>query len=126
MSDSKSNLDSGSIDKEKLLVKYQTLLLTVWDCILPTLGRVSTMTIVKRAITLTQSQHPDIANLEVTSEGLKFERLREHLAQSETSSLLAAFQALIANLIDLLKTLTGDILMQQLLEIIENNNIEIY
>jgi hypothetical protein len=126
MSDSKSNLDSGSIDKEKLLVKYQTLLLTVWDCILPTLGRVSTMTIVKRAITLTQSQHPDIANLEVTSEGLKFERLREHLAQSETSSLLAAFQALISNLIDLLKTLTGDILMQQLLEIIENNNIEIY
>jgi hypothetical protein len=84
------------------------------------------MTIVKRAITLTQSQHPDIANLEVTSEGLKFERLREHLAQSETSSLLAAFQALISNLIDLLKTLTGDILMQQLLEIIENNNIEIY
>jgi hypothetical protein len=120
MSDSKSNFHRESIDKEKSLTRYERLLATIWEQILPTLGTISVITIVKRAITLTQTEYPIISCLDVTPEGLSFQRLREQLTEIDNGLLLAAFQALIANLIDLLQTLTGNILKQKILEIIEH------
>jgi hypothetical protein len=119
MSDSTSNFHRESIDKENSLARYEGLLATIWEQILPTLGNISVITIVKRAITLTQNEHPIIGYLDVTPDGLAFQRLREQLTRIDNASLLAAFQALIANLIDLLQTLTGNILRQKILEIVE-------
>lgn len=109
--------------KEEVLEIYEDLFKTIWNRILPTLGRVTVIAIVERALVLTREKYPSLAHLEVTPEGLSFEILRKRLPEEERMNLREALKELIANLIDILAMLTGDILVRQLLREIEGRKL---
>jgi hypothetical protein len=105
--------------KEEVLAVYDDLLQTIWDRIQPTLGRVTVMAIVERSLTLTRESYPSLAPLQVTEQGLSFEALREQIGNEERITLRDGLKELVANLIDILAMLTGDILVKQLIKEIE-------
>lgn len=105
--------------KEEVLAIYQDLLQTIWNCILPTLGRVTVMAIMERALAVTQETYPVLGHLRVTNEGVSFERLQQRVDEAEREVLREALKELIATLIDILAMLTGDILVRQVIKEIE-------
>jgi hypothetical protein len=108
--------------KEEVLEIYEELLQTVWNRILPTLGRVTVMAIMERAIILTKESYPIVERLEVTSDGLSFDSLRSSMNESELEVIREALRELVADLIDILAMLTGDILVQQLIKEIDGRH----
>jgi hypothetical protein len=109
--------------KEEVLAVYDDLLQTIWNRILPTLGRVTVMAIVERSLTLTKASYPPLEHLQVTEEGLSFEALREQIGNAERVTLRDGLKELVANLIDILAMLTGDILVRQLIKEIEGSSL---
>jgi hypothetical protein len=105
--------------KEEVLEIYNDLLRTIWDRILPTLGRVTVMAIMERALVLTQEQYSVVGYLQVTSEGVSFRGLSRNMSEEDNQVIRDGLKELIANLIDILAMLTGDILVRQLLQEIE-------
>jgi hypothetical protein len=108
--------------KEEVLEIYEELLQTVWDRILPTLGRVTVMAIMERAITLTRDSFPVVSRLKVSPDGLVFDELRSRVEASELDTIREALRELVADLIDILAMLTGDILVQQLIKEIDGRH----
>jgi len=108
--------------KGEVLEIYEELLQTVWDRILPTLGQVTTMAIMGRAIVLTKESFAIVDRLEVSSEGLSFDDLRDSMSESEQEVIREALRELVANLIDILAMLTGDVLVQQLIKEIDGRH----
>ncbi|MEQ8995225.1 MAG: hypothetical protein RID53_01825 [Coleofasciculus sp. B1-GNL1-01] len=109
--------------KEEVLEIYEDLLGTIWHRILPTLGRVTVIAIMDRALAITQDDYPLIEHLHTTAQGIDFEPLRQRLGEEERLLLRDALKELIANLIDILAMLTGDILVRQLLRDIEERKL---
>lgn len=105
--------------KEEVLETYDDLLKTIWNRILPTLGRVTVIAIMERALVLTKERYPLIGQLEVTQDGVSFTMLRQHIQDEDRQVIREALKELITNLIDILAMLTGDILVKQLLQEIE-------
>ena len=109
--------------KEEVLEIYEDLLQTIWNRIMPTLGRVTVTAIMQRALVLTAEKYPLIAHLQTTAEGVSFESLRDRLNEEGKLALRDALKELITNLIDILAMLTGDILVRQLLKEIEGRQL---
>jgi hypothetical protein len=109
--------------KEEVLEIYEDLLQTIWNRIMPTLGRVTVTAIMERALTLTAEKYPLIKHLQVTMEGVSFEVLRQHLGEERKPILREALKDVVTNLIDILAMLTGDILVRQLLKEIEERRL---
>jgi hypothetical protein len=105
--------------KEEVLEIYEDLLQTIWNRITPTLGRVTVMAIVERTVALTKETYQVVDHLQVTPEGLSFDELRQQMGDEEREALREALKELVANLIDILAMLTGDILVRQLIKEIE-------
>jgi hypothetical protein len=105
--------------KEEVLDIYNDLLKTIWNRILPTLGRVTVMAIMERALVLTEESYAIIGYLKVTSEGVSFRTLSQNVKDEDNQIIREGLKELIANLIDILAMLTGDILVKQLLQEIE-------
>jgi hypothetical protein len=105
--------------QDEVMAIYEDLLRTIWDRIVPTLGRVTVSAILDRSISTTAEHYPFLKHLAVTREGLSFQTLREHLGDQEQQALREAMKELVANLIDLLAVLTGDILVRRLLSEVE-------
>lgn len=105
--------------KEEVLKIYEDLLQTIWNRILPTLGRVTVSAIMERALALTAEDFPSVGRLQVTNDGLSFDQLRVRVGEEERDVLRDALRELVANLIDILAMLTGDILVRQLIKEIE-------
>jgi hypothetical protein len=108
--------------KEEIIQIYEDLLKTIWEQTLPTIGMVTLIAIVERALVLTKENYPTIGYLKATTEGISFEILRQKLREEELLLLKEACKELILNLIDILGVLTGDILVGQLLQQIESIN----
>ncbi len=109
----------SSIENEiqnSVLEIYEDLLGTVWAKILPTLGTVTVVTIVQRAVNRTSKAHPILIHLDVSDSGLSFEKIREHLGEADRDELRNSFKDLIANLFDILAKLTGNIIVKQLIK----------
>ena len=105
--------------KQEILEIYEELLRTVWDRIQPTLGRATVIAITERALVLTREHFPVIEQLTVGPDGLVFDQLRESMGESEVSAIREALQELVADVIDILAILTGDVLVKQLVTEIE-------
>lgn len=101
--------------KQEALEIYDELLRTVWDRILPTLGRATVVAITERALALTQEHFPIIERLKVGPDGLVFDGLRESMGESDIAVIRDALRELVADLIDILAILTGDTLVKQLI-----------
>lgn len=109
--------------KASVLEIYADLLSTVWAKIMPTLGTVTVVTIVQRAISRTAKNHEVLGSLTVTDAGISFEKLREHIGENQRDELKNAFKELIANLFDILAKLTGNIIVQQLIKEVDGLDI---
>lgn len=105
--------------QDEVMAIYEDLLRTIWERIVPTLGRVTVSAILDRSISTTAERYPFLKQLVVTRDGLSFQTLREHLGDREQQALREAMKELVANLIDLLAVLTGDILVRHLLSEVE-------
>jgi hypothetical protein len=103
---------------------YEDLLGTVWAKISPTLGTVTVVTIMQRAINRTSENHRVLGHLTVSETGPSFTKIREHLGQEEKDELKDGFRELIANLFDILAKLTGNIIVQQLIKEVDGLDIE--
>jgi hypothetical protein len=108
--------------KEEVLEIYEELLQTIWDRILPTLGRVTVIAIMERAIALTKGNFPIVERLEVSPDGLLFDDLRSSVSESELAAIREALRELVADLIDILAMLTGDILVDRLIKEIDGRH----
>jgi hypothetical protein len=104
----------------EVLKIYQDLLQVIWNRILPTVGQVTIMTIMERALVLTKEKYSLISYLHITPQGISFEELFLRLEQEEGLKIQEAFKKLVVNVFDILTLLTGDILSQQLLVELES------
>jgi hypothetical protein len=105
--------------QDEVMAIYEDLLRTIWERIVPTLGRVTVSAILDRSISTTAERYPFLKQLAVNRDGLSFQTLREHLGNREQQALREAMKELVTNLIDLLAVLTGDILVRRLLNEVE-------
>ena len=105
--------------KEEIVDIYEDLFRTIWDRIMPTLGLVTTATIMERAIYLTRQRFEALQYLEVTDEGLDFSELRERVSEKDKGTLKEGFKDLVANLFDILAKLTGNVIVSQLEKLVE-------
>ncbi|AFZ36844.1 hypothetical protein Sta7437_3338 [Stanieria cyanosphaera PCC 7437] len=104
----------------EILKIYQDLLQVIWNKILPTLGQVTVMAIMERALVLTKEKYSLIRYLHITPQGISFEELFLRLKQEEELIIQEALKKLVVNVFDMLIMLTGDILIQQLVVELEN------
>lgn len=105
--------------KEEIVDIYEDLFRTIWDRIMPTLGLVTTTTIIERAIYRAKQNFEALQHLEVTDEGLDFSELRKRVREKDKDILKDGFKELIANLFDILAKLTGNVLVSQLERLVE-------
>jgi len=108
--------------KEEVLETYEDLLSTIWNRIVPTLGQVTVLAIIKSSLALTEQHHHIIGSLVVTGEGMSFDALHQRLEEDERDAMGQALKELIANIIDILAMLTGDVLVRQLLQQVERRS----
>ena len=110
---------TGIVEEEEDLVSiYENLLSIIWNRLLPTLGKFTVTTIVKRSITISENKFPIISNIEIKDE-FSLEKLRNQLKEEDCSYVSDAFNELIVNIIEILASLTGEIIIQKLLEEME-------
>lgn len=102
---------------------YEDLLRTVWAKIVPTLGTVTVVTIMQRAISRTAVKHPCLSDLGVSESGLSFALIRDKIGIEEKDELKNGFKELVASLFEILAKLTGNILVQQLMKEVEGLEI---
>ncbi|WP_424097638.1 hypothetical protein [Moorena producens] len=109
--------------KEEVIDIYEDLLTTIWDRIMPTLGRVTVVSIMERSLALTAEKYPLISYIESSAEGVSFEVFRQKVSPEQRLLIREALKELVTTLIDILAILTGDILVRQLLKEIEGKKL---
>ena len=109
--------------KSGVIEIYEDLLKTVWAKIVPTLGTVTVVTIMQRAISRAAQRHAVLNDLLVTDAGFDFSAIRTNLNGEDKEELKNGFKELVANLFDILAKLTGNILVQQLMKEVEGIEI---
>lgn len=107
--------------QEELLDIYEELLKTIWNRIIPTLGRVTVMAIVERSLVVTTRKYPQIRYVRLLSHGFDFSLLRQHADETPREVLHEALRELVTNLVYILAMLTGDILVRQLIKELEGD-----
>jgi len=110
--------------KEGVLEVYEDLIGTIWSQILPSLGWITAMAVMERALTLTQEQYPLVEHLKVTRNGLNFVKLRGRIGDETLEDLKEGLKEVVVNLIDVLAMIAGDVLVKGLLQEIEKKNLD--
>jgi len=105
--------------RENIVDVYQDLFDTIWGNITPTLGAITVATIVERAIRRTAVEHEMIELLTVNHNRVDFSQLKGAAGDSDQVALREGLNLLVANLLDILAKLTGNVLVDELMEVIE-------
>lgn len=109
--------------KSSVIEIYEDLLRTVWAKIAPTLGVVTVVTIMKRAVSRTAAKHAVLNDLSVNDSGFVFNEIKAKLKGEDKEELKNSFKELVANIFDILAKLTGNILVQQLMKEVEGLDV---
>lgn len=105
--------------KVEVIDIYEEILTTIWEKISPTLGNITVRTICERAVLLTSERHPLLKSVAVTDEGFDFKELKSRIDEKGRVTLREGFKEIIANLFDILAKLTGNIMVDRLLQEVE-------
>jgi hypothetical protein len=105
--------------REKVVDVYEDLFQAIWAKITPTLGAITAATIVERAVRRTAVEHETIGLLTVNHNGVDFNQLRSVAKGKEEVALKEGFNLLAANLFDILAKLTGNVLVNELVKVVE-------
>lgn len=100
--------------KDEALKVFEDLLMTIWNRIMPILGKMTVTTIFRRALDMTLDNFPIIENLKIKDEVLVFQEQSNDLSDKDFKELKNSLREFIANLIDILATLTGDVIVKKL------------
>jgi hypothetical protein len=105
--------------RENTVDVYEDLFATIWDKITPTLGAITVATIVERAIRRTAVEHEMVGQLSVSQDGIDFNQLKRVAGDNDQAALGEGFKLLVSNLFDILAKLTGNVLVNELLKVVE-------
>lgn len=105
--------------RENIVDVYQDLFDTIWKNITPTLGAITVATIVERAIRRTAVEHQMIGLLTVNHHGVDFTQFKRAAGDSDQVALREGLNLLVANLFDILAKLTGNVLVDELMKVVE-------
>ncbi|MEW6608342.1 MAG: hypothetical protein AB1414_13010 [bacterium] len=100
--------------KEEVVDIYEDLLKKVWDRIVLTLGAVTVVALWRRVIKRTAKKYTILQYLDVTTEGIQFQKLKSRISEQEKKIIKDGFEELILDLFDLLAELTGDMIVDKL------------
>lgn len=107
--------------KEEIVSLYEDLLKTIWDRLVPTLGRVSVAAIMERSLGETTKKYPFMKSIEISREGLSADSLQHIIESRDPGEIRSAMKELVAVVVDLLAVLTGDIIVRRLLSEIQES-----
>jgi len=105
--------------KKGVVEIYEDLLMTIWFKIVPTLGVVTVVTILKKAVAKTAVNHPFLQDIEINETGISLSKIKAKLSEEDKEQLKVGFRELVVSLFDILAKLTGNILVQQLMKEVE-------
>jgi hypothetical protein len=105
--------------RENIVDIYEDLFDTIWGNITPTLGAITVATIVERAVRRTAVEHEMIGLLTVNHNKVDFSQLKRAPQDSDQVALREGLNLLVANLLDILAKLTGNVLVDELMKVVE-------
>ena len=105
--------------RENTVDVYEDLFDTIWAKITPTLGAITVATIVERAVRRTAVEHEMVGLLSVSQDGIDFNQLKRIARDNDQAALREGFKLLVSNLFDILAKLTGNVLVNELLKVVE-------
>jgi len=105
--------------RENTVDVYEDLFATIWEKLTPTLGAIAVATIVERAIRRTAVEHEMVGLLSVSQDGIDFNQLKRIARDNDQAALREGFKLLVSNLFDILAKLTGNVLVNELLKVVE-------
>ena len=105
--------------RENTVDVYEDLFATIWEKLTPTLGAITVATIVERAIRRTAVEHEMVGLLSVSQDGIDFNQLKRIARDNDQAALREGFKLLVSNLFDILAKLTGNVLVNELLKVVE-------
>ena len=105
--------------KVEVIDIYEDIIITIWEKISPTLGNITVRTIGERAVTLSSERYTFMRNVTVTEEGFDFAELKRRVDEKDKDSMREGFKELISSLFDILAKLTGNVLVDRLMQEVE-------
>ena len=119
-------LQSRQIDarKDEVLNVYQDVLESVWNSMAPILGDTASVAIISQTIEKTKPSFSLLGHIQVTAHGISIEQLRRSVSNEEPGTLRLGLKELIANLINILVLLTGDIVVKELFKGVEQADLK--
>ena len=105
--------------RENTVDVYEDLFATIWEKLTPTLGAITVATIVERAIRRTAVEHEMVGLLSVSQDGIDFNQPKRIARDNDQAALGEGFKLLVSNLFDILAKLTGNVLVNELLKVVE-------
>ena len=100
---------------------YEDIFKTIWKKISPTLGVITVVTILQRAAYRTAQEFSIIKHLKFGEEGIDFTEMKSMAMTEDKEHIKEGFRELIGNLFDILAKLTGNILVNELMKVVEGN-----
>lgn len=96
---------------------YEDLFSTIWQRLAPTLGAVALAAIVERAVRRTALEYDLVGLIAVNQDGIDFDQLTCITGDNDRELLREGCKLLVANLLDILIKLTGNVLANELTEV---------
>jgi len=112
--------------KDEVLKLFEDILMTVWNRLIPILGKMTVTMIFKRSLDMTLDKYSIIENLKIHEEGLVFQEQSNNISDKDFKELKNSLMEYIANLIDILATLTGNVIVNKLFADFEINKNNIF
>ena len=112
--------------KDEVLKLFEDLLMTIWKRLMPILGKMTVTMIFKRSLDMTLDKFSIIKNLKIHDEGLVFQEQSNDISDKDFKELKNSLKEYIANLIDILATLTGNVIVNKLFADFEINKNNIF
>lgn len=119
MDEATKKLHENTEIKKDVVEIYEDLLMTIWFKIVPTLGVVTVVTIVKKAVAKAAVTHPFLQDIQINETGIFLNKIKAKLSKEDKEQLKVGFRELVVSLFDILAKLTGNILVQQLIKEVE-------
>lgn len=102
--------------KPDIVKVYKRVNLIIWERLGPTFGVRTINAIAKNAIARRQKQHPYLANLKTTSDGLVWDDFDAHLDQVSEDEVSAMLEDVTDEFFDALATLIGRLVVGKIFQ----------
>lgn len=111
------------VARQKLLARYERLIMRIWQRLLPTLGATSIVVMMQRAAELTAARYPHMHRLIIHEEGVDMSHLQAPRSEAEQMVLHEALKAFIGHVIEILVALTGTVLAHKVVAALEQTSM---